>query len=165
MIPFYPIPQAQSVGSQSVTRYSSHIFNFCIPSSSISKLSTSAFATIRSLFTLFGNGTYPCCRLHLTSNCAGEHPYFLLSSTTTGCFMRIARARGAYASTMIPLEAQKEVISVRVLKGWTSTWLTAGTSFGFASRSSCNCARGLSTTTPAPTQGFLARTIRSGRTR
>jgi len=60
--------QSASVGSQSVTKYSSHPSKILIPSSSIANPLTSAFSLILVSFTLLGNGTYPCCRLHRTSN-------------------------------------------------------------------------------------------------
>lgn len=120
------LSQSASVGSQSVTRYSSQPSNALTSSSKISKPPISAFALILSLSTDFGSGTYPFCRDHLTNNCAGVHLYFLLNSTTFGCLNRRARASGAYASTTMLFWVQNDAMSVRVLKGWTSIWLTAG---------------------------------------
>jgi hypothetical protein len=60
----------------------------------------------------------------------------LRGSTTFRCFILRARARGAYASTTMLCFWQKEVMSGRVLKGYTSIWLTAGRSLGLESMSS-----------------------------
>jgi hypothetical protein len=57
----------------------------------------------------------------------------------TGCFIRRARARGAYASTSMLCCLQNEVMSSRVLKGWTSIWLIAGNMRGFDAISSSRC--------------------------
>jgi len=60
--------QSASVGSQSVTKYSSSPSMAFTSLSSILKPSTFAFSTILSFFTLFGSGTYPFCKLHLTNS-------------------------------------------------------------------------------------------------
>jgi hypothetical protein len=112
--------QSASVGSQSVTKYSSKPSIVFISSAPTSNPSTFPLATILSFVTLLGKGTYPCCRLHLIKSCAGVQAYLFDNSTIFGCFIRRARASGAYASTTISCWAQNEVISVRVLKGWTS---------------------------------------------
>jgi len=52
--------------------------------------------------------------------------------------MRRARTKGAYASTTMSCFWQKSQISVRVLNGWTSIWLIAGSILGLLWMSSCS---------------------------
>lgn len=95
-------------------------------SSLISKPPIFTFSTILSFFTLLGKGTYPFWIDHRTKSWAGVQLYFSDMITMVGFVIRIAFAKGAYASTTMPLFLQKVVISARVLKGWTSIWFTAG---------------------------------------
>lgn len=111
-----------------------------ISSSEISNPPIFAFSTILSFFTLFGNGTYPCWIDHRTISCAVVHPYFSAIITNVGFVIRNALARGAYASTVIPLFLQNVTRSGRVLKGWTSIWFTdGGYRRSLLPRSSFNC--------------------------
>jgi hypothetical protein len=136
-----PYLGAMRRGRSPVTRYSSSPSMVCMSPSSIEKPPTSEFSTILASCTLFGRGTKPCCKLQRTNSCPGVQPYLLARCTMVGCFIFNARTSGAYASTTISCAKQYEVMSLRVLKGCTSIWFTAGSTRGLESRSSCSWTR------------------------
>merc|ERR1712087_376882 len=67
---------------------------------------------------------------------AGDLPYFSAIATTRSSSSLLPRARGEYASTTMPFWWQRSTSSSRWQNGWTSIWLTAGTTEAFSSRPS-----------------------------